>query len=269
MQRPIKRGAAANAGLIFHIFASDSTSTTGAGKASVAFGSWSCRYIRNGEALSGAITPEDITTIGTYVAPTANTNIRIKAVDNTNAIGIYEIQIHLDWANTTNNCQSLTIYFTASGVAPLSLQILLWIFDPQDSVRGGLTALPNAAAEAAGGLYTRGSGAGQINQSTNGQVDVTIAPGQIIVKKNVALSNFPFPMYDSADHVTPKTGATVTAERSIDGAAFAAMANSVVEVGSGAYKINLAASDVNGNTIMMKFTAAGTDTLFISVVTQP
>jgi hypothetical protein len=44
-----------------------------------------------------------------------------------------------------------------------------------DSVRAGLTALPNAAAEAAGGLYTRGAGAGQINQQTNGQVDTNVA----------------------------------------------------------------------------------------------
>lgn len=43
--------------------------------------------------------------------------------------------------------------------------------DLDDSVRAGLTALPNAAAEAAGGLYTRGSGAGQINQNANGQID--------------------------------------------------------------------------------------------------
>lgn len=43
--------------------------------------------------------------------------------------------------------------------------------DLDDSVRAGLTALPNAAAEAAGGLYTRGAGAGQINQNANGQVD--------------------------------------------------------------------------------------------------
>ncbi len=43
--------------------------------------------------------------------------------------------------------------------------------DLDDSVRGGMTALPNAAAEAAGGLYTRGSGAGQINQNANGQID--------------------------------------------------------------------------------------------------
>ncbi len=43
--------------------------------------------------------------------------------------------------------------------------------DFDDAVRGGMTALPNAAAEAAGGLYTRGSGAGQINQANNGETD--------------------------------------------------------------------------------------------------
>lgn len=37
------------------------------------------------------------------------------------------------------------------------------------------TALPNAAAEAAGGLYTRGTGAGQINQTNNGQIDANAA----------------------------------------------------------------------------------------------
>jgi hypothetical protein len=42
-------------------------------------------------------------------------------------------------------------------------------------VRFGLTALPNAAAEAAGGLYTRGAGAGQLNQAANGQADINVA----------------------------------------------------------------------------------------------
>lgn len=131
MQRKITRGAAAGAGLIFHVFAMDSASTTGAGKASVAYSSFSCRYIRNGEAISGAITAEDITTIGTYAAPTANTNIRIKAVDNTNMIGVYEVQIHADWVNTTNTCQSLTIFLTATGVAALPIQIPLVADDAQ------------------------------------------------------------------------------------------------------------------------------------------
>lgn len=39
------------------------------------------------------------------------------------------------------------------------------------ATNGGFTALPNAAAEAAGGLYTRGTGAGQINQPANGMID--------------------------------------------------------------------------------------------------
>lgn len=46
--------------------------------------------------------------------------------------------------------------------------------DWSDVVRMGLTALPNAAAEAAGGLYTRGTGAGQINQDANGRIDVSL-----------------------------------------------------------------------------------------------
>ena len=117
MQRFITRGAAANAGLIFHIFVQDSTSTTGAGKSGIAFGSFTVYYIRTGEALSGAITPQDITTIGTYAAPTANTNIRIKEVSAANMPGVYEVQLHLDWVNTTNSCQALTIYFSASGAA--------------------------------------------------------------------------------------------------------------------------------------------------------
>lgn len=141
MQRQIARGASAGAGLIFHIFAQDSASTTGAGKASIAYSSWTCYYIRSGEAISGAITPQDITTIGTYAAPTANTNIRIKAVDNTNMIGIYEVQIHADWVNTTNSCQSLTIYLTATGVAVLPIQIPLVAYDPQSSTSLGLSRI--------------------------------------------------------------------------------------------------------------------------------
>jgi len=176
MQRPITRGAAAGAGLIFHIFAQDSTSTSGAGKASVGFASWACRFIRNGEAISGAITPEDLTTIGTYAAPTAATNIRIKAVDNTNMIGVYEIQIHLDWVNVTNLCQSLTIYLTATGVAVLPVQIPLEGVNRQDTVRMGLTALPNAAADAAGGLPISDAGGLDLDARLDAAVSSRLAP---------------------------------------------------------------------------------------------
>ena len=174
MQRKITRGAAANAGLIFHVFAQDSTSTSGAGKASVAFSSFTCYYIRNGEAISGAITPQDITTIGTYAAPTANTNIRIKAVDNTNMIGIYEVQIHLDWVNTTNSCQSLTIFLSAAGVAVLPIQIPLVAFDMQTATQKvDLDTIKTQAVTAAAGVTFPTSIASPTNITSATGIDVT------------------------------------------------------------------------------------------------
>ncbi len=47
-------------------------------------------------------------------------------------------------------------------------------YDLNDATRLGLSSLPNAAAEASGGLYTRGTGAGQINQSANGVADANV-----------------------------------------------------------------------------------------------
>lgn len=146
--------------------------------------------------------------------------------------------------------------------------------DYSDIVRMGLTALPNAAAEAAGGLYTRGSGAGQINQNANGQIDgrvVSFAAGSLPIKKNTALAKFMFIMYDSTDHITPKTGlgAGITCQRAINGNAFA-NCNTVnaTEISNGVYYLDLAASDLNGDTIMFKFTATGADATYVPVITQ-
>jgi hypothetical protein len=90
-----------------------------------------------------------------------------------------------------------------------------------------------------------------------------------VLRKNAALSNFEFFMIDSADHVSPKTGLTITAERSIDGGAFAACTNSASAVANGVYKINLSASDLNGDVITLKFTATGADQQTITLLTQP
>jgi hypothetical protein len=73
--------------------------------------------------------------------------------------------------------------------------------------------------------------------------------------KNAAYSGFSFPMYDSSGN--PKTGLTVSATRRIDAGSFAACANAVTEVSNGWYSVDLAASDLNGNTIALRFSAAG------------
>ena len=88
------------------------------------------------------------------------------------------------------------------------------------------------------------------------------------VQKNAELAAFTFLMIDSADHYTPKTGLTVSAARSIDGAAFASCANAVAEIGNGLYKITLAAADLNGTIIALKFTATGADQTSIVIKTE-
>ncbi|WP_447978073.1 hypothetical protein [Candidatus Nitrospira bockiana] len=99
----------------------------------------------------------------------------------------------------------------------------------------------------------------------------TVNPNNIAqgVKKNTGLNNFEFVMYDATDHVTPKTGLVVTAQRSIDGAAFAACTNAVAEVGNGTYKINLSAADLNGDVVTFRFTATGADPTLITIKTSP
>ena len=100
------------------------------------------------------------------------------------------------------------------------------------------------------------------------KLDTLVADSPGRPAKGVELAGFPFLLVASSDHVTGKTGATVTATRSLDGAAFAACANSATEVGSGIYKIDLASSDLDADTVVLKFTATDADTRYVTIVTQ-
>jgi len=106
----------------------------------------------------------------------------------------------------------------------------------------------------------------QLGMSTKLNTVIADLPG--LPTKNVALSNFPFLMVLATDHVTGGVGLTVTAERSLDGGAFAACANAVVEVANGVYTIDLAASDMNADTVCLQFTASTADPHILTFVTQ-
>lgn len=134
-----------------------------------------------------------------------------------------------------------------------------------------------AAPASTGDVTTVGSAVTAVKAKTdllnftsgNVHADVkVIAPGQITIKKNTALADFQFPMTDSTLHL-PMAGLTPTVQRSIDGGAFANCTNAAVEIGSGAYSIDLSASDLNGTTIMLKISASGADTKFATIITQP
>ena len=118
-------------------------------------------------------TIESISTLGTFATPTA-TKCRFKEVDATNHKGLYEFQI-ADARFAVASARKLVISVTgATNLLDADYEIELTSIDLFDSVRMGLTALPNAAAEAAGGLYTRGTGAGQIKQTNNGEIDSNV-----------------------------------------------------------------------------------------------
>lgn len=97
----------------------------------------------------------------------------------------------------------------------------------------------------------------------NGNVALAGAP-----KKNTALAGFQFFLSNTVDH-SPATGKTVTALRSIDGGAFAACTNSAAEIANGWYKIDLSASDMNGNVIALQFSATGVDSAIFNLLTTP
>jgi hypothetical protein len=152
------------------IFIQNSSLTTGAGLAGLVFNSAGLTwyYWREDEGNAGAT----VVTLATATRGTFASGGFVEK-DATNMPGLYEIGIP-DAALAAGAGWVVMVLKGATNMAPVVLEIQLVNYNPQDGVRLGLTALPNAAAEAAGGLYTRGTGAGQINQPANGNIDANV-----------------------------------------------------------------------------------------------
>lgn len=166
--RDVKAGSTSV--ILDDVFIQDSSSTTGAGLGGLVFNtaSLTCYYHRNTASASVSVSLATMT-LGTWATG------GFKEVDATNMKGMYSF-CPPD-AAVAAGAQSVTFYFQgAANMAPRPYTIQLTATDVQDAMRGGMTALPNIVAEGVGGLYTRGTGAGQINQPANGRIDVnTIA----------------------------------------------------------------------------------------------
>jgi hypothetical protein len=161
MRFPRKRGSTSN---MVRIFVPDNTSTKGAGKTGLSSGSINLviAYIRTLDSAATTYTGANIqaqTTIGTFQQPTDSAHVRFKEVDSANFPGLYELQFH-DSATAFGSGDAsdaieiniLETSTTALNIGPNMCLIPLVPWDYQDGVRMGLTALPNAAANAAGGL---------------------------------------------------------------------------------------------------------------------
>jgi len=101
-------------------------------------------------------------------APVATAN-NLVISDKTN--GIYSLQLNQSECSVMGSTGEMVVMAGSFASAMPTLRYVQIIaYDPGDAVRQGLSALPNANANAAGGLMTFGTGSGQINPSS-GSVD--------------------------------------------------------------------------------------------------
>ena len=90
-----------------------------------------CKKIASGGTLSAAVTIEDITTLGTYQAPTSNAHMRFKEVSSSDpAKGLYEIHVHNDWLNPAAGINNLVIMLAGAANMP-NVKIEIAITDDQ------------------------------------------------------------------------------------------------------------------------------------------
>jgi hypothetical protein len=78
-------------------------------------------------------------------------------------------------AQAETNYNLIAFTFTGSGAIPVTVQVFTISFDPHDTVRLGVTALPNAAADAAGGLPISDAGGLNLDAQLANTNEVTAA----------------------------------------------------------------------------------------------
>lgn len=134
------------------IFLQDSSSSTGLGLTGLtnATAGLTCYYIREGDGAAVAIALV-AGTLGTWSSG------GFIQVDATNMPGVYELG--LPNAVLSSGASTLVMLRGATNLVPTLLEVELDAVNYQDAVRFGLTALPNAAANAAGGLPVSIAGA--------------------------------------------------------------------------------------------------------------
>ena len=87
-------------------------------------------------------------------------------------------------------------------------------------------------------------------------------------RKNVALADISVFMVASSDHVTPKTGLTLTVTRSLDGGAFGAGTGSAAEIANGMYQYDASQADMNADVVIFRFTGTDADDTFLTIHTR-
>jgi len=97
---------------------------------------------------------------------------------------------------------------------------------------------------------------------------IQVITDKLPIKKNVAMANFYFVMFDTNGDAVLGDAANITPQVSKDGAAYVPVAGTVTEVGLGSYKVALLAGETNFKEGMYVFTSPNAATTYKEVITE-
>ncbi len=140
------------------VFIPDSASTDGSGKTGLVAANLTVSGVRVETDNDVTVTDYTASLNDLAALTTAHTDWGLKEVSSTLAPGLYRLDI-AD-AIFASGAWTAVVYVmvTTSAAAASPMEFVLVAYDQHDGVRLGLTALPNAAADAAGGLVISDAG---------------------------------------------------------------------------------------------------------------
>ena len=149
------------------------------------------QYTRSGAAPSAKA---DISAVLAATNSAHSDNQAIE-IDSTSSPGLYRI----DWPDAAfaTGVDKVILVVTGTGLDPAVEEVQLVNYDPEDGVRLGLTALPNAAADDAGGLPISDAGGLDMDSLS------TLTEAQVNAQCDTALSDY------GANTTTPPTAASI------------------------------------------------------------
>ena len=142
-----------------YIFIQNSTSTTGAGLTGLVFNTASLTAYYAVER--GAATAITLVTLASATAAWASGGF--VAVDGTNMPGLYRFDVPNALFSVAGTKNVVVMLKGATNMAPVVLEYQIVAYNPDDSVRLGLTALPSVTAGALNGLPLSVNTAGAVN----------------------------------------------------------------------------------------------------------
>lgn len=168
------------------IFVQNSSSTTGAGLTGLVFNTSGLIAYYTFSGANATATAITLATLATVT--TAYSSGGFIEIDSTHMPGAYRLDLP-NAVLATSKGRSVVVYLSgATNMAPCVLEIELTGWDNQDGVRGGMTALPNAAAAASGGLIINGSNTGTVTLAALTVSGATTWTGNVAMQAGLTIT---------------------------------------------------------------------------------